>query len=250
MSFQNKCGTTFQSCQNGDVTPQTRKKPERRTSPLSRERIVDAAIDLLDTAGESGLTFRALSERLATGPGAIYWHVAGKSELLAAATDRAVTTALAAGTAGPPGRIHDVALGLFDAIEAHPWLAPQLTAQISHTPSGPVTTRIFEAIGRQVHALDAPASSWFTATSALMHYILGAAGQNAANLVRARSLGPEVDRSAYMDTVAGAWKQLSPEDYPFTRAVADQGLDHDGRVQFLAGIDLIIAGVTPRPPAA
>ncbi|WP_411076351.1 TetR/AcrR family transcriptional regulator C-terminal domain-containing protein [Streptomyces sp. cmx-4-7] len=152
----------------------------------------------------------------------------------------------------PPGsrrpHRHDVALGLFDAIEAHPWLASQLTAQLSHHPTGPVTTRIFEAIGRQVHALDAPASSWLTATTALMHYILGAAGQNAANLVRARDLGPEADRSAYMDTVAGAWKRLSPEDYPFTRAVADQGLNHDDRVQFLAGIDLIIAGVTAQPP--
>ncbi|WP_413812725.1 TetR/AcrR family transcriptional regulator [Streptomyces sp. OE57] len=230
--------------------PPTRKKPERRTSPLSRERIVDAAIDLLDTAGESGLTFRALSERLATGPGAIYWHVANKSELLATATDRVVSIALAAGKTGQRGAIHDVALGLFDAIEKHPWLAPQITAQLSHNPTGPVTTRIFEDIGRQVSALEVPASSWFTAASALMHYILGAAGQNAANLERARSLGSEADRSAYMDTVAGAWKQLSPQDYPFTRAVADQGLDHDDRAQFLAGIDLIIAGVTSSPPAA
>ncbi|SMF76136.1 TetR/AcrR family transcriptional regulator [Streptomyces sp. Amel2xC10] len=229
--------------------PTTPKKPERRANPLSREQIVHAAIDLLDAAGESGLTFRALSERLATGPGAIYWHVAGKSELLAAATDRVVSIALATGKAGRPGAIHDVALGLFDAIERHPWLAPQITAQLSHNPTGPVTTRIFEDIGRQASALDVPTSSWFTATSALVHYILGAAGQNAANLARARSLGPEADRSAYMDTVAGAWRRLSPEDYPFTRAVADHGLDHDDRAQFLAGIDLIIAGATARPPA-
>ncbi|WP_240434875.1 TetR/AcrR family transcriptional regulator [Streptomyces sp. YIM 130001] len=226
------------------MTPHPRKKPERRTEPLSRERIVDTAVGLLDTAGESGLTFRALSERLATGPGAIYWHVAGKSELLAAATDRVVSRALTEGPDGSPDGIHDVALGLFDAIEEHPWLIGQLTTQLSHHPTGPVTTRIFEATGRQVSALGAPASSWFTATSALMHYILGAAGQNAANAARARALDPEADRTAYLDTVAGAWKQLSPDDHPFTRAVADQGLEHDDRTQFLAGIDLIIAGVT------
>ena len=33
------------------------------------ERIVEAAIEILDTAGEGALTFRALTERLATGPG-------------------------------------------------------------------------------------------------------------------------------------------------------------------------------------
>ncbi len=140
-------------------------------------------------------------------------------------------------------------MGLSDAIERRPWLAPQITAQLSHNPTGPVTTSIFEHIDRQVSALDVPASSWFTATSTPMHHILGTAGQNAANFARARSLGPEADRSAYMDTVAGAGKQLSPEDYPFPRAIADQGLDHDDRAQFLAGIDLIIAGVTARPPA-
>ncbi|MFI5762314.1 TetR/AcrR family transcriptional regulator [Streptomyces sp. NPDC051563] len=226
------------------MTPPTRKKPERRTDALSRERIVEAAVDLLDRAGESGLTFRALSERLATGPGAIYWHVAGKGELLAAATEHTVAAALADGPDGPRGEIHAVALGLFDAVEAHPWLADQLAAQLAHHPSGPVALRVLEAIGRQVHALDVPASSWFTATSALVHYVLGAAGQNAANRMRARGLGPEADRSAYIGTVAQSWKDLSPEEYPFIRALADEGLDHDDRAQFLAGIDLIVTGMT------
>ena len=65
------------------------------TPSPSRERIVKAAVELLDVAGEGGLTFRTLTERLATGPGAIYWHVANKGELLGAATDAVVTAALA-----------------------------------------------------------------------------------------------------------------------------------------------------------
>ncbi|MGW0206103.1 TetR/AcrR family transcriptional regulator [Streptomyces sp. NPDC003233] len=235
------------ACQTGSVTPPTTKKTERRASALSRERIVEAAIDVLDTAGENGLTFRALSERLATGPGAIYWHVAGKAELLAAAADRAVTLSLDTEPADAPADgIHATALGLFDAMAGHPWLASQLTAQLSHNPAGPATTRLFEAIGRQVRALGAPASSWFTATTALLHYILGAASQNAANAERARGLDPGTGRGAYLDTVAEAWSRLDPEDYPFTRAVADQGLEHDDRLQFIAGIDLIIAGILGR----
>lgn len=63
------------------------QRTERRTDALSKERIVEAAIEILDDEGETALTFRALSARLATGSGAIYWHVANKSELLAAATD-------------------------------------------------------------------------------------------------------------------------------------------------------------------
>jgi AcrR family transcriptional regulator len=235
-------------CQDGGMPPRTRKS-ERRTEALSRERIVEAAVDLLDTAGEGGLTFRALTERLSTGPGAIYWHVANKSELLDAATDAVVATALATEPAespdSPRNGIHAVALGLFDAIDEHPWLATQLSTQLSRNPWKSVAPRIFESIGRQVHALGIPEDSWFTASATLVYYILGAAGQNSAN---GRALGPGVDRGEFLDAVSAAWQELDPEDYPFTRAVASQVREHDDRAEFLAGVDLILAGVTAVHP--
>ena len=67
---------------------------QRREESLSRDRIIEASIAILDGGGESGLTFRALSERLAIGPGAIYWHIANKSELLTAACDAIVARTL------------------------------------------------------------------------------------------------------------------------------------------------------------
>ncbi|MFD7663665.1 TetR/AcrR family transcriptional regulator [Streptomyces sp. NPDC059788] len=225
------------------------RRSQRRTEALSRGRIIDAAVELLDAAGEGGLTFRALTERLATGPGAIYWHVANKGELLDAATDAVVARAVAIGSGESPGSPQDgiraVALGLHDAIAGHPWLATQLATQLSRSPWGTVAPRIFESIGRQVRALGVPESSWFTATSALMHYILGAAGQNAAN---ARTLGADVDRAQFLDAVSTAWEGLDPDDYPFTRAVANQAREHDDREQFLAGISLILAGISATHP--
>jgi AcrR family transcriptional regulator len=232
------------------------RKAERRSDALTRERITEAAVELLDAADEGGLTFRALTQRLATGPGAIYWHVANKSELLEAATAAVVAAALEAGPVSPPAGpsgpakppvspqdgMRTVALGLYDAIEAHPWLATQLAAQISRSPWGAVTPRVFESIGQQVRALGVPEGSWFTATSALLHYILGAAGQNAANSEAGG--GPHASRGAFLDAASTAWKELDPDDYPFTRSVADQMRTHDDRAEFLAGIALILAGAT------
>ncbi|WP_158885555.1 TetR/AcrR family transcriptional regulator [Amycolatopsis anabasis] len=233
------------------MTPRTRKS-ERRAEALSRERIVEAAVELLDEAGAGGLTFRALTERLATGPGAIYWHVANKDELLAAATDAVVAAALAIEPAESPGSPQDeiraVAFGLFDAIVEHPWLATQLSTQLSRVPWGPVTPRIFESVGRQVRALGVPEGGWFTATSALVHYVLGAAGQNAANHASVRALGADVDRVDFLDAVARAWDELDPDDYPFVRAVANEMRAHDDREQFLAGVDLILTGITTVHP--
>ncbi|MGV9284644.1 TetR/AcrR family transcriptional regulator [Streptomyces sp. NPDC003730] len=226
------------------------RRPDRRQEPLSRERIVGAAVELLDTVGERGLTFRALAERLATGPGAIYWHITGKAELLGAATDAvvgaAVTVEPARAADSPEDVVRAVALGLFDATEAHPWLAAQLATQLSRTPWGTVAPRIFESLGRQVRAMGVPEAGWFTASSTLMHYILGAAGQNAANSAGAEAgaLGPDVDRTEFLDAVSTAWEGLDPDDYPFTRAVAAQVRGHDDREQFLAGITLVLAGIT------
>jgi AcrR family transcriptional regulator len=223
------------------VDTRARRSP-RRTEALSRERIVEAAVELLDTAGESGLTFRVLTERLATGPGAIYHHVANKGELLGAATDAVIAAALAAEPTGPPqDRIRALALGLFDAVDEHPWVA----AQLSETPWQATTPRILESMGRQVRALGVPEGSWFTATSVLVQYVVGAASQNAAN---ARMLRPGVDRDEYLGAVSRAWEELDPHDYPFTRAVADQMRRHDDREQFLAGIDLVLAGITTLHP--
>ncbi len=232
----------------------TRKqRTGRRTDALSKERIVEAAVALLDAAGEGGLTFKALTERLATGPGAIYWHVANKGELLAAATDAVVVAALTTGSAEPAGTPQDgiraVALGLFDAVQDHHWLAGQFAVQLSRAPAGPVTPLIFETLGRRIAALGVPRQDWFTTTSALVHHILGAAGQNAAN---AHVVTSVTDRDAFLDTASQAWKALDPGGFPFLHAIADQMRRHDDRAQFLAGIDLVLAGVTALhpPPAA
>jgi AcrR family transcriptional regulator len=217
----------------------------RNTDRLSRQLIVEAAVELLDAEGEGGLTFRALSARLKTGPGAIYWHVANKSELLAAATDAVLVGALAADAAEstPEDAIRAVALSLFDAIDDHPWIGAQLTQIASQT----ATLQIFERIGSQVQALGVPAGTEFDSASALLNYILGVAGQNAAN---ARAVPPGTTRSDVLGTESAVWAGLDLAEYPFLGTVAGQLRDHDDRAQFLAGVDLILAGIiASRPPA-
>lgn len=215
------------------------RNTERRADALSRERIVDAAVELLDVEGESGLTFRALAAHLKTGPGALYWHVANKNELLVAATDAVLAHAMAAEVAddSPEEAIRAIALGVFDAIDAHRWVGTQL----SHNPTQPAMLQVFERIGRQVQVLGVPLFAQFTVASTVLNFILGVGGQNAAN---ARALEGTTNRSDFLETVSAAWANLDPGEYPFTRNVAGELRDHDDREQFLAGIDLILAGIS------
>lgn len=199
---------------------------------------MEAAIEILDTDGESALTFRALAARLATGSGAIYWHVADKRELLAAVTDHVIARVMAEKVSGaePREAIRVVALGVFDAIDAHPWVGGQLSGK----PWQYAVLRILEGVGAQVGALGVPEHARFNVATALLSFILGLAGQYA---VGARHFGGDMDRTTFLRGVAAQWAQLDPVQHPFVREVATQLPEHDDREQFLAGINLILAGI-------
>jgi len=254
-------------------------RAERRTDALSKERIVETAIEILDADGESALTFRALTERLSTGAGALYWHVANKNELLAATINEVIARAMTEviGTAesqasadmiGPAEprasadvigaaesqagagvigamesrvAVRAIALAVFDAFDAHPWAGSQL----SREPWQPAALQIFEAIGGQLDGLGVPPESQFDAATALVTYILGLAGQYSA---AARLLSPGTDRSAFLAGIAAEWEQSDATQYPFVRRMAAQLRDHDDRDQFLAGIDLLLTGMTSGSP--
>ena len=215
------------------------RSTRRREESLSRERIIEASVEILDRSGEGGLTFRTLCERLATGPGAIYGHIANKSDLLTTACDAIVARAIENCAVGrsPNATIRALALSMFDAIGAHPWIGSALVRAEYRSPM----VRLQERLGQQIQALGVPKEEQWATVSALMNYILGVGGQSAANgqLARTRSL----NRSDFLQAVANVWLQLEPKEYPFTRSIAAQMPAHDERIDFLAGVDLILGGV-------
>ena len=212
---------------------------QRREQSLTRQGIIQASIELLDSSGEGGLTFRTLSERLATGPGAIYWHIANKSELLTAACDAIVASTLEATPSDgkPKANLRALALAIFDAIDAHPWVGSALAQAPGEMPM----VRLLEHLGQQVRALRVQADTQWTVAGALLNYILGVGGRNAANGQLARERG--LERSDFLEAVATAWSALDAQQYPFVRSVAGQVRTHDDRIDFLAGINLILGGI-------
>ena len=74
-----------------------------------------------------------------------------------------------------------------------------------------------------------------------------------SNAANARAFEPgtdQADRAKFLGTVAAAWAELDPDEYPFTRSAADRLREHDDRAEFLAGLDLVLAGIVARlvPP--
>jgi TetR/AcrR family tetracycline transcriptional repressor len=87
---------------------------------VDREQVVEAGLVLLDEVGLDGLTMRKVAERLGVQLNTVYWHVAGKPQLLAALADRIV-----AGCAAEPlpepwrARVETLARRLRQAMLAH-----------------------------------------------------------------------------------------------------------------------------------
>jgi AcrR family transcriptional regulator len=59
----------------------------RERTPLSRERVLEAAIAIADAQGLHGLTMRSLARELGVQPMSLYHHVANKDEILDGVVD-------------------------------------------------------------------------------------------------------------------------------------------------------------------
>lgn len=74
-----------------DAPVPPRRARKQRTSgrtPLSKEAIVDAAISVLDREGAHAVSMRNVARELDAGAASLYWHVAGKGELIDLIIDR------------------------------------------------------------------------------------------------------------------------------------------------------------------
>jgi len=155
---------------------------------LTADRIISAAIEVLDEEGLGGLNMRELGRRLDCASTTVYWHIKTKDELLRLAADalwaeislpdldsrhwRPAATAMAAGTHAMLGR--------------HPWL---VQAFGSHLLYGPGKARhddhllaLYEKAGFAGAAADCAAAAVFT-------YVLGSALPHAAQVSLTRQLG-------------------------------------------------------------
>ena len=89
--------------------------------PLSRERVLDAAMAIVESDGVDRLSMRALAAKLGVAVTGIYWHVGNKEELLAALVERIGAEVGDIRTTGrtPEQRILSTARSLLTTVDAH-----------------------------------------------------------------------------------------------------------------------------------
>ncbi|MFG2435872.1 TetR/AcrR family transcriptional regulator [Streptomyces sp. NPDC048508] len=208
------------------------------------ESVLTEAVALLDEAGASALTFRALAQRLGGGVASIYWYVASKDELLDLATDHVMGSVLAdveklPSSDDPIDDLRAMALSLFDAIVDRPWLGAYF---MRNTNVQSNSLRLYERLGRQTLRLDLSAHQRFHAVSAIVGVVVGSAvdmGQEPPQEI----LDGAVDRDEFLGRYAAAWRELDPEEFPFVREIVDEFDGHDDVDQFRSALELTLTGL-------
>jgi AcrR family transcriptional regulator len=148
----------------------------REGPPLSREKIVAAAVELLDEEGAARLTMRRLAERLGTGSTTLYWHVKTKDDVLDLALD------VIFGEVGIPGGgawrddVTALVVGWRAALLRHPWSAGLLGRPMM----GPNVLARSEFLHASLAASGLADGELAAAAYSVANYVIGSALMRAA----------------------------------------------------------------------
>lgn len=97
---------------------------EDRRQPLSRDRVLRAAIDLADAGGIEALSMRRLAQELGVEAMSLYYHVANKNDILDGIVDMVVGEfELPPPDAEWKAAIRTAAMSAYDVLVRHPWAA-------------------------------------------------------------------------------------------------------------------------------
>jgi AcrR family transcriptional regulator len=104
--------------------------------PLTRDRILDAAIEVADRDGLAAVTMRRLGKQLGVEAMSLYKHVADKDAVLAGVADRVAAEFVL------PDRDEDwrtalraTSLAAFAVLRRHPWAGPLLESTLEPGPA-------------------------------------------------------------------------------------------------------------------
>ncbi|WP_273652162.1 TetR/AcrR family transcriptional regulator [Cellulomonas fimi] len=108
---------------------------DERRVPLTRDRVLDAAVDLADGEGLDAVSMRRLAQDLGVVPMALYKHVAHKDELVDAMVDRVIGEIPPTDPDLPwKDALRTRILDARAALLRHPWARRALEAQEAPTP--------------------------------------------------------------------------------------------------------------------
>ena len=203
--------------------------------PLSRERLLAAAIAIADAGGITALTIRSVAAELGVKPMSLYHHVPNKEAIIDGVIDVVFSEIEL-----PPtdldwrSALRTRAHSARAVLRRHPWATPFME---SRTHPGPATLRHHDAVIGTLRRGGFPIALAAHAYSLLDSYIYGFALEEAALPFSPQDVG---------EAVEGFLAQFPAEEYPYlvemaTEHVMRPGYDYGDEFEF--GLGLILDGL-------
>lgn len=205
---------------------------------LDRARIVETAIEVADEAGAAAVTMKAVAERLAVTPMALYRHVRNKDGLVDLMLDAATAEIPLVTASSWRATLHALALATRAMTKRHPWYA-----ELVHTrpPAGPNQMRRVEFMLAVLTAEGATLADAMTYSAMLDRHVFGAGLQEATE---SRFESPDAAAAAISDMrdrAAGEYPNLA------TWLDAPSGPSMDEQFELVLGF--LLAGIATHLPS-
>lgn len=144
---------------------------------LSVDSIISAAVDILNSYGLADMSMRRVASHLNVAPGALYWHVANKQELIGAIAEHVLAPVFA----GPVTDARATAAALRSALLSHRDGAELVGAALS-VPASTLAARLADVFAHSLTAAGLSAQDRHAGAQALVHQVLGATGVEQSQL--------------------------------------------------------------------
>ena len=208
-------------------------------APLSRERVLRAALVLADEGGIDALTMRRLGERLQVEAMSLYNHIAGKDDILDGIVDLVFSEIVVpSGSLDWKKAMRERAISARDALMRHPWATSLMQ---SRTKPGPATLRHHDSVIGSLRNAGFSVDMAAHAFSVMDGYIYGFAMQQ-MNLPSHSS----EESAALAENIL---RELPAREYPhLAEMIVEHALKpgYDYAEEFEFGLDLILDGLENR----
>jgi AcrR family transcriptional regulator len=219
---------------------QGKADPARRV-PITLDRIVAAALELIDREGLAALSMRNLAAELRTGTTTLYRYVTGKDEVLVLVADAVLgETHLRRPVQGLGWRevLEELAHSMRTALGRHPNVAALFATAV---PIGPSSLRGRELSLSVLRACGFDATLAADVYTALAHQVLASVLQEP--MIDFRAGGPGGAQSL---TLRDFYRTLPAEQYPHLVELADEMTSRTATEEFEFGLGCLLDGVELR----
>jgi AcrR family transcriptional regulator len=212
----------------------TTMKTDRRV-PLSRDRVLHAAISFVDEGGIGSLSMRKLGQALGVEAMSLYNHVANKDDILDGIVDLVMNEVeLPSAEEDWEAAMRKCAISAHETFVRHPWACNLI---MSSTGVRPARMRYMDSLLGRLRESGFSAEATYHAYHALDSHILGFTLWQA---------GHSIDKEKLAEFVATVLPTLRLDKYPFLAEHAEQHLtegSHKDEGEFEFGLRLILDGL-------